>query len=111
MKWQSKCRKNQLELERNPVMRQLLTLCLADVGEGEALDDSAQRLEALSQQLPPGHGERRRVCGCWTGRLQHGPAVWEELPRTVTHMSLQSLFGIVRDFHNHSFCFQQCSFR
>lgn len=85
-------RNNQMELERNPVMRQLLTLCLADVGEGESLDDSAQRLEALSQQLPS-WSWRTPVALAAVGRGDYDTAlrVWEELPRTVTQMSLQSL--------------------
>lgn len=41
-----------VELERNPVARQLLTQWLAELGAGDALDESSARLEAVSQQLP-----------------------------------------------------------
>ncbi|HET6425665.1 MAG TPA: hypothetical protein VFG20_18390 [Planctomycetaceae bacterium] len=85
-------RDDAIELERNPFARQMITLWLAELGEGDALDDSARRLEAVSGQLPLWTW-RTPVAFAAVGRGDYDTAVklWGEIPPAINQITLQSL--------------------
>lgn len=85
-------REDAVELERNPVARQLLTLWLAEVGEGDELDESSLRLESISAQLPSWTW-RNPVGYAALGRGDYGEAIklWQNVAKDMERLGLESL--------------------
>ncbi len=81
-----------VELERNPVARQLLTLWLAELGEGDALDESSSRLEAVSGQFPTWTW-RNGVGYAALSRGDYNEAVkaWQRVAHDMDRLGLESL--------------------
>ncbi len=81
-----------ITLERNPLARQLLTLWLAELGKGVALDESSDRLAAVSQQLP-GWSWRSPLAYAALSRGDYGAAIqqWQDVSGDVDRIGVQSL--------------------
>jgi hypothetical protein len=82
-----------ISLERNPMARQFMTLWLAELGQRETLDDSAQRLESVSGQLPV-FSWRNPVAFAAVSRGDYAAAVkvWDGVAPRLNQLTLQSLF-------------------
>ncbi len=81
-----------VEIERNPIARQLLTQWLAELGAGDELDDSSSRLQAISGQLPSWNW-RNPVSYCALSRGDYAEAIqlWQNVARDMDRIVLESL--------------------
>lgn len=81
-----------VELERNPLARQFLTQCLAELGAGDALDDSSSRLEAVSRQLSSWNWRNPvAYCALSHGDYREAIQLWEPVAPEMDRMGLDSL--------------------